>query len=937
MERVFTGCERPLLRSLLDFLWEEVGGAVPDLSETALLLPTRNVGRQVRAALAVRAGESGRAVLSPTVVTPGSLFTALAPNAPRPPRAALPLFAARAIADTPEDIRLQAFGRAPAGTSADRLALARFFLETRRSLAEGLHDYESLAGHPDVGDRDRWRALASIERTYRRLLARHDREDPDDRAARIAADPVPSFPARRLVVAGTPDFPPRVAAFLEKLAGSVPVSILILADPSEADRFDACGRPTPRGFGEAVIDIPPASLRVCRDPGEANDAIARRIEEFPGARAGCVCGVGQPAAAAALAFELTTRGIPAHDPGGQPFSATPAGCFFHTLVEVGFGEETAELGAWLRDPFVARWMRGRDTAEQRESWIREADEWMERILPSTIGDFLETVGRERRVRSAIFAATASLREAARRGGNLFRLLEDPIFQPLLATIRHEDGVAEFADALLEMKEWMEALAAGGGDPSVTRWIVGEAMNFRIYPDRPAEAVEVLGWLELLWDERPWLQIPDCFDGAIPGAPGIHPLLPETLRQTLGLPGRAQRDARDAYVLDTLFRLRRNGGRIDVQVPRRDLAGNVVSPSRLLYFTTEEELPARVKLLSTDPPPTVRSRPADRALRIHPDRADPLEKWLAGLERISVTEFASWIRCPFTFFLERVLGMEKVESETLEMDALAFGTGTHAVLQKLDEEDGAVDWADPEALRRAADDILEEWFARRFGLRPGLVLQLQKEGLRRRVAAGARLRAEARAEGWRPKYIEWNFREENLLAVGGIPLAGKIDLVEERGGELRIVDYKTSNQITPPREAHWTDLRRKKTFTPPALLPVAAAPGHGWTNLQLPLYAAALRRKHPEAPIRVAYGHLPAAISEAEVEEWPLFDDAIGEDALAAAEKIVGWWKKAGFRPPSPAFRFSDAYAWSGPAGAEAWDPGDLLDLSSQTNSSFENV
>ncbi|MFP4493916.1 MAG: PD-(D/E)XK nuclease family protein [Puniceicoccaceae bacterium] len=932
MERVFTGSERPLLRSLLDFLRKEIDGAVPDLSETVLLLPTRNVGREVRAALAARAGESGRAVLSPTVATPGSLFTALTPATRAPPRAVLTLFAAGAVADTPEDIRLQAFGPAPAGTTADRLALARFFLKTRQTLAEALHDYGSLAGHLDIGDRDRWRALASIERTYRRLLGRHDLEDPDDRAARIAADPAPSFPARRLVVAGTPDFPPRVGAFLENLAASVPVSILILADPSEADRFDACGRPTPPGFGDAAIDIPAASLRICRDAGEANDSIARRLEKFPEARAGCVCGVGQTATARALVFELATRGIPAHDPGGQPFSATPAGRFFRGLVEVCFGEETTELGEWFRDPFVARWMRGRDTAEQREDWIREADEWMERIIPSTIGGFLETVGRQSPVRSSIFAATASLREAARRGGNFFGLLEDPVFEPLLATIRHENGVAEFADALLGMREWIETLGAGGGDPSVIRWIVGEAMDFHIYPERPAEAVEVLGWLELLWDERPWLQIPDGFDGAIPGTPETHPLLPETLRQALVLPGRPQRDARDAYVLQALFRLRRSGGRIDIHVPQRDLAGNVVSPSRLLYFTSEKDLPARVKLLSADPPYAFGGGPDGRPLIIHPDRADPVGRWLAGLTRISVTEFASWIRCPFTFFLERILGMEKVESETLEMDTPAFGTGIHAVLQKLDEDEETVDWGDTEALRRVADEILDDWFARRFGPRPGLVLQLQKEGLRRRIAAGARLRAEARADGWRPKYIEWNFREEGLLSVAGIPLAGKIDLVEERGAELRIIDYKTSNQVTPPREAHWTNLRGRRSFTPPALLPVAGAPGHGWKNLQLPLYAAALRRKHPGRPIRAAYGHLPAATSEAQTEEWPLFDDAFGEDALATAGKILGWWKQAGFWPPSPAFRSSDAYVWSGPAGTKAWDPGDLLDLSRKSDS-----
>jgi hypothetical protein len=183
-------------------------------------------------------------------------------------------------------------------------------------------------------------------------------------------------------------------------------------------------------------------------------------------------------------------------------------------------------------------------------------------------------------------------------------------------------------------------------------------------------------------------------------------------------------------------------------------------------------------------------------------------------------------------------------------------------------------------------------------------------------------------------IEWNFREEELLTIEGVPLSGQIDLVEERDRELRIVDYKTKDKAEGPREAHLVDLGRKQNFTPSQILPLDCDPGMGWANLQLPLYAAALHRKYPDYKIRVAYGALPRAVTESALIEWEDFREEMEEEAVQAATRVMEIWRQDGFWPPTRAFERADCFHWAGPEGLKNWLPGELRPVDSLNEENF---
>ena len=51
------------------------------------------------------------------------------------------------------------------------------------------------------------------------------------------------------------------------------------------------------------------------------------------------------------------------------------------------------------------------------------------------------------------------------------------------------------------------------------------------------------------------------------------------------------------------------------------------------------------------------------------------------QRLSVTQFRSYLSCPFRFYLQHGLGMNEIDPEKSEMDARDFGNLVHDALER----------------------------------------------------------------------------------------------------------------------------------------------------------------------------------------------------------------------------------------------------------------
>ena len=187
--------------------------------------------------------------------------------------------------------------------------------------------------------------------------------------------------------------------------------------------------------------------------------------------------------------------------------------------------------------------------------------------------------------------------------------------------RDDSLLAESAEAWTEVLREAATARADFPDLAPGEWWelvltqFGDSLRF---DDRPAGALDLLGWLELLWEDAPHLVVAGLNDGRVPEAVTGDAFLPEALRARLGLKTNEARFARDAYQLAALAASRPAGtGRLDLLVGKVSAAGDPLRPSRLLLLCADAELPARVAALFRPVELESSTLPWQRAWRLTP--------------------------------------------------------------------------------------------------------------------------------------------------------------------------------------------------------------------------------------------------------------------------------------------------------------------------------
>ena len=158
-------------------------------------------------------------------------------------------------------------------------------------------------------------------------------------------------------------------------------------------------------------------------------------------------------------------------------------------------------------------------------------------------------------------------------------------------------------------------------------------------------------------------------------------------------------------------------------------------------------------------------------------------------------------------------------------------------------------------------------------------------------------SKARREGWEIIDTERSFE----VMLDGLLISGRIDRIEKNAntGEVRVLDYKTSNKAKPPADAHW---RRFNEARDEELVPRYARFQIGdkmyrWKNLQLPLYAWALEQEFGTA-IALGYFNIPEVGANTGISLLEPFDRELFNAAVDCAKGVVADLKSGRFWPPA---------------------------------------
>lgn len=899
----FLDWSQPLLPQAVQFLARDWSGDGPlDLSGLAVIVPTRQSGRRLREALAAHAARHGQAVFPPEVLLPESLIT-IDRHASGIASRHESLFA---WIDLLLEIDLAAFADVFPVPPLERNIvwagrLARQFLDLQRELAEAglrIGDVPRRAGEP-FPEAARWAQLARLERLYDQKLASCGLRDRQAARIEAARNPEPPPGVSRITLLATPDPLPLALEALERLAARLPVTILVFGPSAPAGRelFDDWGRPLPEAWNRRPVPFTDfdSQVHLCPDPAAQAERVAAIAGSYPEPADTLAIGLADTELSAPVrnALHRLQPALEAHDPEGVPMRRGSLHALIQALLDLLRDPSFDNAIRLARCPDILHCLARRGSDSFRpDRLLAGLDQLRNDHLPVTLASAIDLAHRRDRQAAERYPDVipalqhlASLLEVLRR-----EPFPENIASALAAIFDHRtiDTTSPEGARLTEAAAaWSEAVRAVAdarrhfpriSDLDALEHALSTFADNRRFPEKPAGAIDLQGWLELLWEDAPHLVVAGFNEGRVPAAIIDDPWLPGSLRERLGMKTNAERYARDQYILEALLSCRPpERGRVDLLLGKTNTAGDPLRPSRLLFACPDDDLPARVRNLFRELPAAGRVIPWRRAWKLRLPPPEPLEK-------ISITAFRTWLKCPLRFHLRYNLRMEAVDPFKNELEPRDFGSLCHAVLEAFGRDATMRHCTDAGDLADYLLARLDEEVERRYGspLPPAVIVQL--ESMRQRLVWAAREQARLRAEGWVIEEIEHPIEGE----IAGMTVTGKIDRVDrhEQTGEVRLIDYKTADNPEPPGKAHSSPLGRK--FDPEALPPFVlfdhAGKKHRWLDLQLPLYR--LLHFEPNALVTCGYFQIPRAVSETRFVAWSDLDRDLLDAAGTCAEGII---------------------------------------------------
>lgn len=156
--------------------------------------------------------------------------------------------------------------------------------------------------------------------------------------------------------------------------------------------------------------------------------------------------------------------------------------------------------------------------------------------------------------------------------------------------------------------------------------------------------------------------------------------------------------------------------------------------------------------------------------------------------VSISGYNSLVACPYQFYARHILRLNELDEVQETIEKSDYGERVHEVLQRFHESYPQVSGQDITKMEAALRDISEQVFAdllaHDFAARAWLARWY------RSLSAYLTWQQEGEAEGWLYAEAETKFD----WPLEGVNLRGRIDRLDVRGEEKRVLDYKTQSDI-----------------------------------------------------------------------------------------------------------------------------------------------
>ncbi|MDP6794780.1 MAG: PD-(D/E)XK nuclease family protein [Verrucomicrobiota bacterium] len=930
-----------MLTSGSEWLLAGETGAIADLRGTLLLLPTRQAGRRLRETLAGEMAKHGGGLFPPQMATPALMLTGDEVDDSVADTVACHWHWVTVLQGEALGRYAALFPRLPSEVDFNWCRqMARSLHELRGILVDADCDCAAVAasGHGDA-ECARWGDLAILESAYRASLAKVGLRDTHDAKRAAAAKPVLPGGVRRIVLMGITDLTPLVQfALCQAAAHGMIIESVVFGPKGGEELFDNWGRPVPERWAKRELPMANDQLHPSLDERTQSRDVVNWLKRYKKNVYQTVCfGTSDPKVIPHLERELRGAGIRHFDPAGQPIRRTSLHAFLQSLLAVLQYPTFINADALLRLPDTWCWLAQQDDSIQPTDLLRGLDELRLKHIPVDLAAAtrLEFVKRreDEKIGSRITARNA-LRQMQRALG---KMAKEPLSVGLAGFLKttfdgREFDSADPADetciaAVTNLNELLAKLDAAVPDRAKRHaaqelaLVLDDLGRGALFPDRPADTIDLQGWLELAWEDAPHLIVAGANEGLLPESIHGDRFLPESLRAPLGLRSNDDRFARDAWLLELLVSSRGRDGRVDFFIGRQRHNGDPLKPSRLLFRCPDDQLAKRVEQLFADLPPGGQP-PAWTAT--WPLRIESLKP----VEHLSPTSIKAYLACPYRFYLRHVLRMESRDFDLREQDAREFGSLVHRVMELFGKDQTIRNSTSSEAIYNFLVAELKQQVEEDFGTEPPLPLRVQQQIIERRLHHVAIVQTRERVAGWEIVEAERKFEK----TLDGMTIRGTIDRVERNvdTGVVRVLDYKTSSTAKEPSQTHWgvyLEERDAEIASEYARLDgrdVGKRAPQRWLDLQLPIYAWAIEEEHG-AEVEVGYFNIPSVGTNTGVSLLLPFDTGIQSSAMGCACGVVKDVASERFWPAATKLKYDDyeSILFDQPEGTAA-KPGEVL-------------
>ena len=911
------GWERPLVDQAVNYLTKGHRAGALDLTGTLLVVPTAHSGQRLREKLALYAASKGTVVFPARIVTPDYLFS----NHPHNHQVidnvqCLAIWTHILLSISYKGVS-SLLPVPPERPNFDwAIGVARQLIRLRHTLTDYGYQFVDVFRLLDENfdEKARWQDLAKLEKLYQRHLNDCGLIDRVRAINDAVTDPNLPSNIKRIIVIAVPDPIPLFTTIADRISESIPVEVCVYAPESDRHRFDDWGRPRAEKWLDVRIPIPEEKIYLVGNPNRQAEKVREVLNNASRNLPLTQIALGVPDERLIPHLDRTIKelGIASHYPGGVKAESRELYLFISSFQKFLRHQNYDTFSSLIRHPEMLDCIVRENPEVSAVRLLSMMDEFQNAFLPSDFRTMLQKLsemhgGYYHDLRCACSQVQVLLDSiAADQFATSFLAVLSRIYDHQKLNLNDEEDRL-FCDVATLFVEHLSTIGDANLDnlqlesPERLEIVLETLKSQILYPERQPNSIDLLGWLELLWEDAPHVVISGMNSGIVPEAIVGDPFLPESLRKLLHMKDNDQRFARDAYMLTAIVKSRANNGVMDIVIGKSNDRAEPLKPSRLLFLCDDSTLPSRSLKLFGNIQESHVVPPTSVDLRLCPSIPEK------PLSPLPVTSFRDYLSCPFRFFLKHILQMEALDDRKTELDALDFGQVCHLAFEEFGQNTKVRDCKDPDKIGSFLVGSAENQIKNRFGKRPPVSVIIQREAIKKRLQYAAQSQAEIRNAGWKIVEVEKALTVDNAFG-SRITIKGKIDRIDvhEENNQIRLIDYKTSDTAVSPEKAHLKVVRYVMASTPYAYFEMGKKM-YRWIDLQLPLYSLLLGEEMNQS-VQCGYFNLPKALLATGLQMWNPCDEFLLEKAEECIRGVIDSVARQIFWPPASSITH-DPFEW----------------------------